>query len=142
MTLKIWSAGLAACVLLAGQALAGPTPSPPGAKAYFITPQDGDVIEGPVRVVFGVEGMGVAPALVDWPKTGHHHVIVNAPVPNGDKPIPKNDQKHFFHFGGGQTEGTLTLAPGKHTLRIVMADHQHYTHNPPVVSEAITITVR
>jgi hypothetical protein len=142
MILKSLLAGLAACAILAGPAVAGQTPSVPGAQAYIISPKDGDVVKGPVKIVFGLKGMGLAPALVEWPKTGHHHVIVDVPVPNGNQPIPKNDGKHYFHFGSGQTEGTLELAPGKHTLRLVLADHQHYSHFPPVVSQTVTITVQ
>lgn len=142
MKLSVCLAGLSALVLASGAAIAGQVPSPSGAAAYIVSPKDGDVVKGPVTIVFGLRGMGIAPALVEWPNTGHHHVIVDTPVPNGDKPIPKNDGKHHFHFGGGQTEGTIDLPPGRHTLRLVLADHQHYTHNPPVVSEPITITVR
>ncbi len=142
MKRKICLAALSALVLTAGTATAGQVPSPAGAEVYIISPRDGDVVKGPVTVVFGLRGMGIAPALVEWPNSGHHHVVVDTSVPNGSKPIPKNDGKHHFHFGGGQTEGTITLPPGKHTLRLVFADYQHYTHNPPVVSEPITITVQ
>ncbi len=141
MKLKICLAGLVASALFAGTAVAGSVPSPAGAEAYIISPRDGDTVKGPVKVVFGLKGMGVAPALVDWPNTGHHHVVVDIDVPDGNRPIPKNDGKHHFHFGGGQTEGFLDLPPGRHTLRLVLADHQHYSHNPPVVSKPITITV-
>jgi hypothetical protein len=142
MKLKLCAAVFATCALAAGTAIAGQVPSPAGAEAYIVSPKNGDVVEGPVTIVFGLRGMGIAPALVEWPNTGHHHVIVDAGVPNGAKPIPKNDGKNNFHFGGGQTEGTIKLAPGTHTLRLVFADHQHYTHNPPVVSQPITITVK
>jgi hypothetical protein len=142
MKLKLCLAGLVAGAILMGPAIAGQTPSVPGTQAYIVSPKNGDVVKGPVKIVFGLKGMGVAPALVDWPKTGHHHVVVDVAAPSGDKPIPKNDGKHYFHFGGGQSEGTLELAPGEHTLRLVLADHQHYTHNPPVVSEPVTITVQ
>ena len=135
-------AAFAALALISSPAVAGQKPSPSNAEAYIISPKDGDVIDGPVTIVFGLRGMGVAPALVEWPNTGHHHVIVDIPVPGGDKPIPKNDGKHHFHFGGGQTEGTIELASGQHTLRMVLADHEHYAHNPPVVSAPITIIVR
>lgn len=142
MKLKLILAGLAASTVFAGASFAGTVPSPAGAEAYIISPKDGDTVTGPVKMVFGLKGMGVAPALVEWPNTGHHHVIVDEDVPDGSRPIPKNDGKHHFHFGGGQTEGTIKLAPGKHTLRLVLADHQHYSHNPPVVSPTITITVK
>lgn len=142
MKLKYCVAAMAAAVLVSTPANAGQVKSPDGAEAYFISPKDGDVVEGTVHMVFGLRGMGVAPALVEWPNTGHHHVVVDIGVPDGSKPIPKNDGKHFFHFGGGNTEGTITLPPGRHTLRMVLADHEHYSHNPPVVSEPVTITVK
>lgn len=142
MKLKYLLAGLAASALFAGTAVAGEVPSPAGAEAYIISPKDGDTVKGPVKLVFGLKGMGVAPALVEWPKTGHHHVIVDAEIPDGSRPIPKNDGRHYFHFGGGQTEGSIDLPPGKHRVQMVLADHQHYSHNPPVVSQVITITVK
>ena len=106
MKQKLWLAGLAASALFAGATLAGTVPSPAGAEAYIVSPRDGDTVKGPVKIVFGLKGMGVAPALVEWPNTGHHHVIVDTGVPDGSRPIPKNDGKHHYHFGGGQTEGT------------------------------------
>ncbi len=141
MKLKFCTVALIAFAWVAGPALAGQVPSPAGAEVYIISPNNGDVVKGPVKIVFGLRGMGIAPALVEWPNTGHHHVVVDTGVPNGSKPIPKNDGKHHFHFGGGQTEGTIDLPPGRHTLRLVFADHEHYTHNPPVVSQPVTITV-
>ncbi len=96
------------------------TQSPPGAKVYFIEPKDGAVITGPVKVVMGLSGMGVAPAGTDAPDTGHHHIFVDAGDVNPDAPIPVDDNHR--HFGKGQTEATLTLAPGKHTLQLVFGD--------------------
>jgi len=115
------------------------TASPAGAKVYFIQPKDGDVIKGPVKVVMGLSGMGVAPAGTDVPDTGHHHIFVDAGDVNPDAPIPVDDNHR--HFGKGQTEATLTLPPGKHTLQLVFGDKFHIPHNPPVVSGKITITV-
>lgn len=109
-------------------------------KAYFITPIDGAVVSSPVKVVFGLSGMGVAPAGVNKDKTGHHHLLINTGLPNLKTSIPKDD-KHV-HFGDGQTEAEVTLPPGKHTLQILLADFAHVPHNPPVMSERITITVR
>jgi hypothetical protein len=114
--------------------------SPEGAKLYFISPKDGKTISGKVTVRFGLIGMGVAPAGVANPGTGHHHLIVDAPLPAMDQPIPKDD-KHL-HFGNGQTETTLELAPGKHTLQLVLADANHVPHAPPVISKQIHITVK
>lgn len=116
------------------------TPAPAGAAVYFITPKNGETISGPVTVRFGLRGMGVAPAGVVNATTGHHHLIVDAPLPPPDLPIPNDD--HHRHFGGGQTETTLTLAPGKHTLQLLVGDAAHVPHDPPIASEQIAITVQ
>jgi hypothetical protein len=132
----------AAATLAAGWAWAqaARTPSPPGAKVYFISPADGAVIKGPVKVVMGLSGMGVAPAGVDIANTGHHHILVNAPANlKLDAALPA-DEVHR-HFGLGQTEAQLTLPPGKHTLQLLLGDRSHVPHDPPVMSEKITITV-
>jgi len=115
------------------------TASPAGAKVYFIAPKNGAKVKGPVKVVMGLSGMGVAPAGTDAPDTGHHHIFVDADAPNLDAPIPVDD-KHR-HFGKGHTEATLDLPPGKHTLHLVLGDKNHIPHNPPVMSQKITITV-
>ena len=137
--------GLALAGLLAGAApLVAQelprTPAPEGAQLYFISPQDGETVTSPVTVRFGLRGMGVAPAGVDRPATGHHHVVVDAPLPPTDRPIPADD--HHVHFGGGQTETTLELEPGPHTLQLLLGDRNHIPHQPPVASERIAITVR
>ncbi len=116
------------------------TPAPEGARAYIVSPSDGATVASPVHVVFGLEGMGVAPAGVDKPMTGHHHILIDADLETPDRPIPADDR--HVHFGGGQTETTLDLAPGTHTLQLVLGDHNHVPHDPPVVSRKITITVR
>lgn len=108
-------------------------------ELYFITPTDGETVSGPVRVVFGLRGMGIAPAGVQAPNTGHHHLVIDAPTPPAGKPIPA-DANHL-HFGGGQTETVIELEPGTHTLQLVLGDHLHVPHDPPVVSKKITITV-
>lgn len=115
------------------------TASPAGAKVYFIAPKNGAKIKGPVKVVMGLSGMGIAPAGTDAADTGHHHILVDAGALNLDAPIPVDD-KHR-HFGKGQTEAVLDLPPGKHTLQLVLGDKNHIPHNPPVTSEKITITV-
>lgn len=125
--------------LAAGLALAGPTPAPAGARVYFITPADGAVVRNPVRVVFGLSGMGVAPAGVERPNTGHHHLLIDTALADFDAPIPA-DEGHL-HFGGGQTEAEIQLPPGRHRLQLVLGDHNHVPHDPPVISEPITITV-
>lgn len=116
------------------------TPAPEGASVYFIDLTDGAVVKSPLTVRFGLHGMGVAPAGVDRPNTGHHHLLVDvAELPALDQPIPADE--HHRHFGAGQTEATLELAPGKHTLQLLLGDELHIPHQPPVVSERITITV-
>ena len=116
------------------------TPSPAGAEVYFIAPKDGEVLSGPVSVKFGLKGMGVAPAGIALENTGHHHLIIDAKTPPLDAPIPA-DANHV-HFGKGQTETTVDLKPGKHTLQLVLADQLHVPHDPAVVSKVITVTVK
>ncbi len=136
-----------AAFVLSGTAMAGETPSTPGAKQYFVNLEDGAKVKGPVTVIFGLSGMGVAPAGVEKEGTGHHHILLNrAPFGEGedgkdeyDYNIP-TDENHI-HYGGGQTETVLALPPGQHTLQLVLGDQNHIPHNPPVYSEVITITV-
>ncbi len=115
------------------------TPRPADANLYIVSPADGATVSSPVTIRFGLRGMGVAPAGVASPNTGHHHLIVDAELPSLDLPLPA-DERHI-HFGGGQTEVTLDLAPGPHELQLVLADQNHIPHTPPLVSERITITV-
>ena len=112
---------------------------PEAARVYLITPTNGETTSSPVVVRFGLGGMGVAPAGVEKKNTGHHHLVVDAELPPANLPIPKSDNSR--HFGGGQTEVTLELEPGTHTLQLLLGDHFHVAHDPPVVSEKITITV-
>ena len=115
--------------------------APAGAAVYVISPKDGETITGDVLVRFGLKGMGVAPAGVDVANTGHHHLLINVEaLPAMDQPIPA-DETHK-HFGGGQTETTLKLAPGRYTLQMLLGDKYHQPHQPPVLSDRITITVK
>ncbi len=124
-------------------ALAGPsgarTPAPDGVELYFVTPGDGATLRNPVTVRFGLRGMGVAPAGVEMAKTGHHHLLINTPLPPLDQPVPA-DERHL-HFGGGQTEVRIDLPPGRHELQLLLGDHLHVPHDPPVMSRRIVITV-
>lgn len=122
-------------MILSGAALAD---NPP-AKVYIVAPADGATVGNPVKVVFGLSGMGVAPAGTKQDKTGHHHLLIDTDLPNLKAAIPKDD-KHV-HFGGGQTETTVTLPAGKHTLQLLLGDFAHVPHDPPVKSEKITIKV-
>ncbi len=116
------------------------TPAPEGARAYIVSPTDGATVSSPLTVVFGLSGMGVAPAGVEAGSTGHHHLLVDTDLPPLDAAIVADDR--HIHFGGGQTETTLDLAPGPHTLQLLLGDHGHVPHDPPVVSEKISIIVR
>ncbi len=117
------------------------TSSPEGANVYIISPSHGEVVNNPVTIRFGLTGMGVAPAGIDKPGTGHHHLLIDLQArPAMDKPLPA-DANHK-HFGGGQTQTTLELSPGKHTLQLIMGDKTHIPHKPPVISEKITIMVK
>jgi len=118
--------------------IAGETPSPEGAKAYFIDMKDGDNVKSPLLIRFGLtEQMGIAPALADWPDTGHFHLVIDSKTPNPDRPI---SNKHL-HLHKGQTEAIVELKKGLHTLQIVMGDYSHIPHDPPVMSKQITINV-
>jgi hypothetical protein len=118
------------------------TPSPAGAKVYIINLKDGAEVTSPFLVQFGLSGMGVAPAGVEKPNTGHHHLLIDTKMTDDEmkQPIPADDTHK--HFGGGQTEAMVTLPPGKHTLQLLLADWTHVPHSPPVMSETITITVK
>lgn len=110
------------------------------ALAYIVSPTDGAVVSSPVKVIFGLSGMGVAPAGSYLPATGHHHLIIDAPLPDINQPIPADD--NHKHFGKGQTETVIELAPGTHTLQLLLGDWKHVAHDNPVASEQITITVQ
>jgi hypothetical protein len=125
----------------AAATVAGRTPAPADAYVYIGWPNDGEVIYNTrFKVWFGTRNFGVAPAGVDKPNTGHHHLLIDVDLPPLDQPIP-NDKNHL-HFGGGQTETVIELPPGKHTLQLLMGDANHVPHNPPVMSKKITIYVR
>jgi hypothetical protein len=115
-----------------------PSISPEGAMLYIVSPQQGAVVSSTFTVVFGLKGMGVAPAGIPMPGTGHHHLLINGQQML-DLKLPLGTE--VTHFGAGQTETTLTLAPGEHTLQLILGDHMHVPHNPPLLSEKVTITV-
>ncbi|KAA3629128.1 MAG: DUF4399 domain-containing protein [Proteobacteria bacterium] len=128
-------ARLAAGVMLVAVGTAGAD----GADLYIISPQDGATVSSPVTVRFGLAGMGVAPAGVQKDNTGHHHLIIDAELPDLAKPVPSNE--NYRHFGGGQTQATIELEPGEHTLQLLLGDALHVPHDPPVVSNKVVITV-
>jgi len=133
-----------ALLLLGGPAPAasgGPTASPPGAEVYFIGLKDGDTVTSPVTIRFGLSGMGIAPAGTEVPNTGHHHLIIDEKIEGEalNEAIPVDE--HHMHFGKGQTEASVTLAKGSHTLQLVLGDWSHMPHKTPVMSERITVHV-
>ncbi len=132
-------AAIALTAMLSATAFAQ-SPGPDGAKVYFITPVNGAEVSSPLVVQFGLSGMGVAPAGVENEKTGHHHLIINTKLENYAEPIPADD--NHKHFGGGQTEATIELPPGEHRLQLIVGDHNHIPHAPPIESEVIVITVK
>lgn len=134
--------GLLAASLAVSTATAGETPSPEGAKVYFVNLKDGQTVTNPVKIIFGLSGMGVAPAGTEKEKTGHHHLIINETIEGEElnEPLPADEQ--HVHFGGGQTEVSIELPAGTHTLQLVLGDQNHVPHNPPVMSERITVTVK
>ena len=128
--------------LMAAVAMAQQRAAPAAnAEVYIISPSNGARIHGPVTVRFGLKGMGVAPAGVKFPNTGHHHLLIDTDLSDIklDAPLPETDK--IVHFGKGQTQTTLTLAPGKHTLELLFADYRHLSFDPPLHSKKITITV-
>jgi hypothetical protein len=135
--LLAFSAALLATMALAQDRI----PAAAGAAVYITAPRNGAKIHGPVTVLFGLKGMGVAPAGIKFDNTGHHHLLVDTDVSELKlgAAVPATDK--VLHFGKGQTETTLTLAPGKHTLQLLFADYQHLSFDPPLQSEKITITV-
>lgn len=134
---------LTAGLLLAGSAFADGhrSPAPDDARAYIISPDDGATVSNPVTIVFGLEGMGVAPAGTEAENTGHHHLLINTEsgTLDLDSGLPATDQ--IVHFGGGQTQVTKELPTGTHTLQLLLGDWSHVPHDPPVLSDVITITV-
>lgn len=127
--------------LMASAADVPRTPSPAGAEVYIISPKDGATVPGTFKVQFGLRGMGVAPAGVDIPDTGHHHLLIDVKEqPDMNLPLPMTD--NIRHFGKGQTETDVTLSPGPHTLQLIMGDKSHIPLNPSVESRVIRVNVR
>ena len=115
------------------------TPSPSNASVYFLSPADEESINGKVKVRFGLENFGVAPAGIQIENTGHHHLIIDADLPTLNLPIPADD--NYVHFGKGQTEVELELSKGTHTLQLLLGDFRHIPHDPPIYSKRIEVYV-
>ncbi len=142
MTSLLRVALIAAFAVVGLQAASAQTPSPKGAKVYFISPQDGATVKSPFLVQFGLSGMGVAPAGVEKPNTGHHHLLIDTKLTSEQMKAPLPADDHHKHFGGGQTEAMISLPKGKHTLQLVLGDWSHVPLSPPVMSQPITVTVQ
>ncbi len=115
------------------------TASADGASVFFITPADGATVTNPINIAFGIAGMDVVKAGDNQPNSGHHHLLIDTDLPGLEAPIPADE--HHVHVGDGSTTTEITLPPGEHTLQMLLGDHLHIPHNPPLVSAAITITV-
>ena len=111
----------------------------PAAEVYFIAPKNDDIVSGEVVVKFGLQNFGVSPAGLNVNGAGHHHLIIDADLPNLSQPIQAD--KNHVHFGKGQTEVKLELEPGTHTLQLLLGDYRHIPHRPPIYSNKITIVV-
>ncbi len=115
--------------------------APDDAKVYIISPTEGDTLPETFKVEFGLSGMEIAPAGVDKENTGHHHLLVDlTELPDLTSSLPATE--NIRHFGGGQTETTLTLSPGKHKLQLLLGNYAHVPHENPVISDPITVTVK
>lgn len=134
------SAVLALMTIVIAAPAVAQSPAPATAKVFFIEPKNGAEVTSPVTVKMGLEGMEVIPAGTEKANSGHHHILINKKLEDPKSPIPADD--NHKHFGKGQTEASLELKPGKHTLQLVLGDHNHAPHNPLVQSEVITITVK
>ena len=135
----------ALCILASAAASADTAQShwPKDAKVFFVAPENGATVTGPVKVVMGAKGVEIAPAGTDKPATGHHHILIDSDLPKaGQAKSPLPADEHVRHFGKGQTETELTLAPGKHTLQLVVGDGNHVPYDPALASQKITITVK
>ncbi|HEV2702750.1 MAG TPA: DUF4399 domain-containing protein [Steroidobacteraceae bacterium] len=129
-----------------GAALAADAPDnywPKDARVFIISPKSGAKVTSPVTIKFGHKGLTIAPAGDKTPNSGHFHLLIDQALPADlSVPLPAND--NILHYGKAQTEATLDatkLAPGKHTLQLVMGDASHIPHRPALVSRKITITV-
>ncbi|MEH6549003.1 MAG: DUF4399 domain-containing protein [Pseudomonadales bacterium] len=137
---RLLTATLALCLTGIVSASNLSSPAPENAEVYFISPSQGQTVSSPVSVKFGLSAMGVAPAGVEKSNTGHHHLLIDVDeLPDLSQPLPATE--HIKHFGGGQTETSIELSPGEHTLQLLLGNHLHVPHEQPVISDKITITV-
>ena len=131
----------AVLICLTSAAHAQGKPAPKDALLYFVWPQNGTTIKGGFWCRFGLRNMGVTHAGDDFQNTGHHHLLIDvSEALDPNEPIPQD--KSHLHFGSGQTETRIELAPGKHTLQLVLGDAKHYPFSPPIVSDKISVRIK
>jgi hypothetical protein len=128
-----------AAEIVAEPAMLPRTASADGASVFFITPANGSTVSNPIRIEFGIAGMDVVKAGIDQPHSGHHHLLIDTDLPDVGLPIPADE--HHIHFGDGSTTTEITLPPGEHTLQMLLGDHLHIPHNPPLVSQPVAVIV-
>jgi len=115
--------------------------APVGASVFIESPKDGATVGQDLTVKFGVTGIDLKPATDPAPHSGHHHLLIDqADLPAGDAPIPNDATRK--HYGKAQTEDTIHLTPGDHTLQLDFADAAHMQFDPPLVSKKITVHVK
>ena len=108
---------------------------------YIISPKNGDEVRSPVKVIFGLKDMGVAPAGTIKSNTGHHHLLVNLDkLPDLKLPLPSSE--NLIHFGLGQTETEVNLKKGINSLQLILGNYMHVPHQPPLISKKIKVIVR
>ena len=133
---SLWIAAVLALSLVL---LAACDDEKPAGEVSIIEPLDGAQVTSPFTVRMGAEDVKVEPASQgDRDGYGHHHIMIDADLPPLGQPIP-SDEEHR-HFGGGQTETVLDLAPGEHTLRLLFAQGNHVPYDP-AMTDTIKITV-
>jgi hypothetical protein len=133
-------AALTGLLLGASMLATAATPAPKGAEVFIVSPEDGATVSQEFKVKFGVKDIALAPAGDTTKNTGHHHLLIDVDkLPAAGAPIP-TDANHM-HFGKAQTEATIKLAPGKHTLQLILGDSGHMPFDPSIVSEKITVNV-
>ncbi len=134
-------ATLAGLLLGASMLATAATSAPEGAKVFIVSPADGATVAQEFTVKFGVKEIALAPAGDVTKNTGHHHLLIDVDkLPAAGAPIP-NDANHM-HFGKAQTQADIKLAPGKHTLQLILGDSGHMPFDPSIVSEKITVNVK
>ena len=122
---------------------AEPAKAQTSARAFFVDLKNNDEVSSPLTVKFGIEGLKIAPAGITKSDTGHFHLFIDAePLTEEQKTkaIPA-DLKHI-DFPSGQSQVNLVLPAGEHKLQLVMGNGAHKLHNPPIMSEIITIKVK